>query len=141
MCSSNKLHTALRDCSCRLCFSFRADLVDNDDLGHVIFNGLDHHGVLQIRPRNLHSPARTNARVCDIAVTTNFVGCIDDNDALHQLGGQDTGTFSQQCSLSDTGAAEQQETFSGFHNIAKDVDCAEHGAAHTASKSNDDVAS
>src|SRR3989304_381592 len=45
-----------------------ADLVDDDDLGHVVLDGLDHDGVLEVRAGYLHAAGAADARVRDVAV-------------------------------------------------------------------------
>ncbi len=66
------------------CFGFRcrADLVDDDDLRHVVLDRLDHHGVLQRGISDLHAPCETDAGMRDVAVAGDFVRGVDDDDAF-----------------------------------------------------------
>jgi hypothetical protein len=43
---ANKLHTALGDGSCGEGFLFGTDFIDNHYLGHVVFDGFNHNGML-----------------------------------------------------------------------------------------------
>jgi len=79
---SNQRHASLGNRSGGGRLGLRADLVDHDDLGHVIFYGLDHHRMLQRRVGDLHAPCHADPRVRDVAVAGDFVRAIDDDDAL-----------------------------------------------------------
>ena len=46
---ADELHAALGDGARRRRLQLGADLVDDDDLGHVVLHGLDHHRVLHGR--------------------------------------------------------------------------------------------
>ena len=63
-----------------------ADLVDDDDFGHVVFDRFDHHGVLQGRVGDLHAPREPDAGMRNVAVAGDFVRGIDDDDALAVFG-------------------------------------------------------
>ena len=82
----DELHAAFGDRARGHGLGFGADFVDDDDFGHVVFDGLDHDRVLQIRPRHLHAPARADTGMRNVAVARDFVGRIDDDDAFGQFG-------------------------------------------------------
>ncbi len=63
-------------------FLLAPDLVDDDDFGHVIFDGFDHHLVLQGRLRHLHAPRPADGRVGNVAVAGDLVAGVDDDGAL-----------------------------------------------------------
>ena len=83
---ADQLHASLRNRSRRRRFGFRADFVDDDDFGHVILDGFDHHVVLQGCVGNLHAARVADAAVRDIAIPADLVGRVDDDDALTILG-------------------------------------------------------
>ena len=69
----DQLHAALGDCSCGRGFELGADLIDHDDLGHVVLDRFDHHRVLQHRRLHLHAPRTADARVWNVTVAANLV--------------------------------------------------------------------
>jgi hypothetical protein len=72
----------------------------------MIFDCLNHHCMLQVGPRNLHSTARAYAGVRDIAITTDFVRCVHDDDPLYEFSRKDARALAQQCGFSDAGPAQ-----------------------------------
>ncbi len=88
---ADQLHPALGDRACCRGLKLAADLVDDDDLWHVVFHGLDHHFVLLSRLGHLHAPCAANGRMRDIAVAADLVGRVHDDRALG--GAQHTGRF------------------------------------------------
>ena len=80
------------------------DLVDDDDLGHVVLDRLDHHLVLERRRAHLHPAGLADGRVRDVAVAGDLVGGVDDDDALAQVVGQDAGGLAQHRRLADARA-------------------------------------
>jgi hypothetical protein len=60
---TNQLHAALGNRARGVCLQLRADFVDDDDFGHVVLDGFDHHGVLQARFGHLHAAGEADARV------------------------------------------------------------------------------
>ena len=71
--SCDKLHATLGDSAGRSRFQFGTNFVDNDHLRHVIFDSLNHHGVLFGGACHLHTPRTTNARMGNIAITRDLV--------------------------------------------------------------------
>src|SRR5215813_11296060 len=82
MCRCHELHTTF--CNCASCSGLQlgANLVNDDHLRHVIFDCLDHHGMLLRCPCDLHPTCTTDTRVWDIAITCDFVGGIYHHHAL-----------------------------------------------------------
>ena len=103
----------------------------------MILDGFDHHRMLQIRPGNLHAPARSNAGMRNVAVTRNLIRSIDDDDSLVQFRRKYARALPKQSRLADARPSEQQKTLSGFDDVAQDIHRAEHGAAHTACQTDD----
>ena len=68
----DQLNAALGNRSRGLRLRLGADLIDDDDFGHVVLNRFDHDRVLQIRPRHLHPSAGSDAGMRDIAVAARF---------------------------------------------------------------------
>jgi hypothetical protein len=99
-----------------------ADFIDDDDLGHVIFYRLDHHSVLLCGRGHLHTPRPSNARVRNVAVTSDFVGRIHDNDAFAQVIRKQARRFAQQGGLADPRAPEEEQGLPLFNDIAQNVD-------------------
>jgi hypothetical protein len=115
---------------------FRPDLVDDDHFGHVIFDGLDHHRVLQRRVGDLHAPSHADARMRDVAVAGDFVRCIDDHDAL-ALFGKNARALAQHRRLTDAGLAEQTNRRPAAQHVEQNVDRSVHRAADAAGEPDD----
>jgi len=99
----------------------RADLIDDHDFGHVVLHRLDHGGVLALRRRHLHPPCPTDARVGDVAVAGNLVGCVDDDDALVQSSAS-TRAASRSRVVLPTPGRPAAGRCAGLDDIADDVD-------------------
>src|SRR5207237_10352 len=91
-----------------------ADLVDDDDLGHVVLDGLDHDGVLQRRSGDLHAARAADPGVWDVAVAGDLVRGVDDDDALPHLVREHARDLAQKCRLPDAGATEEQNAAPGL---------------------------
>src|SRR3972149_3146660 len=85
----DKLHAALGDGARREGLGLSTDLVDDDDLGHVVLHRLDHHRVLQLRMGHLHAPGAPDAGVRDVAVPGDLIARVYDDDAFGELVGED----------------------------------------------------
>ena len=70
---SDELNAALCDRAGGRSLELGPDLVDHDDLRHVVLHRLDHHGVLEERSLDLHAPGAPDAWMRDVAVATNLV--------------------------------------------------------------------
>jgi hypothetical protein len=133
--SADQLHAALRNrAGCRG-FLFATDLVDDDDLRHVVLDGLDHDLMLQFRRGHLHAPRAADGRVRDVAVAADFVGGIHDDNAC--LLAQDPGGLAQQGRLANARPAQQQDALARLDDILDDIDHAVHRAADTAGQTDD----
>ena len=86
----------------------RAHLVDDDDLGHVVFHRLDHHAVLLRGSRNLHATGVPDGRVRNVAIAGDFVRGIDNDHALACFVGQHPGNLAQHGGLAHPGATQKQ---------------------------------
>ena len=133
----DKLHAALGNRARRQRLRFGADFVDDDDLRHVVFHRFDHHRVLRARHRHLHAPRLPDAGVRNIAVTGDFVGRIDDDDALVHLVRQHPRGLAEQGGLADPGPSQQQQRLAAFDDVAQDGDRAEQGAPDPAGQPDD----
>src|SRR5450759_142092 len=118
---ADELHAALGDRSGGLSFQFRPDLVDDDDLGHVVLDRLDHHLVLKRVDPDLHPPCPTDGRVRNIAVAGDLVGSVHHHDAFAVVVGQDAGGLAQHRRLADAGAAHDQDRLPGLHEVVDDL--------------------
>ena len=117
---ADQLHPALGDRACCGGLKLAADFVDDDDLRHVVFHGLDHHLVLLRWLGHLHAPGAANGRMRDIAVAADLVGCVDDDRALGVA--QHTGCFAQQSGLADTWPAQEQDALARLDRVEQDID-------------------
>ena len=59
-----------------------AHLVDDDDLGHVVLNGLDHHRVLAGRGGHLHAPGSADCGMRHVPIAGNLIGGVNDYHPL-----------------------------------------------------------
>ena len=101
---ADQLHAALGDRPCRLRLELGADLVDDDDLRHVVLDRLDHHLVLDRRGANLHPARLADRRVGDVAVAGDLVRGVDDDDPLAEVVGEDARGLAQHRRLADARA-------------------------------------
>ena len=107
---TNERNAALGYRARRRRLGFGSDLVDHNDFGHMIFDGFDHHRVLQRRIGDLHAPREADSRMWNIRIAGNFIRRIDDHDAL-TIFGQDACAFAQHRRFTDTGSTEQTYRF------------------------------
>ena len=114
-----------------------ADLVDDDDLGHVVFDGLDHDGVLLVGGRNLHPARAADAGVGDVAVAGYLVGGVHDDDTLAGVVCEDAGDVAEHGRLADAGLAEQEDALARADDVLDDADGAVDGAAYANGESDD----
>ena len=116
----DELHAALGDRPRGAGFLLGSDLIDDDDLRHVILDGLDHHGVLQRRRGDLHAPRAADARVWNVAVACDLVRGVHDDDALPHLVREHARDLAQKRGLPDAGATEEQDAAPGLDDVADD---------------------
>ena len=69
----DELHPPFRDRPRSTGFQLGSDLIDDDDLWHVVFDRFDHHRVLQKWRPHLHAPRAADAGVRNIAVSPDLV--------------------------------------------------------------------
>src|SRR6266567_3648157 len=93
----------------RRALELRADLVDDDDLGHVVLDCLDHHRVLQHRRAHLHATRAADSGMRNVAVTADLVRGVDDDDPLAQLVREQARAFAQHRGLADARPAQQKD--------------------------------
>ena len=132
---AHQLDPAFGDCARRRGLQLAADLVDDDDLRHVVFDRLDHNLVLELRPGHLHPPGLADGRMGDVAVPADLVGGVH-----HDHPGafaQDAGGLAQQRGLADARPAQQQDALPGLGDVFDDVDDAVDGASHAAGQADD----
>ena len=105
MSGGHKLHPTLGDGTCCLSLELGTDLIDHNDLGHVVFHRLNHYGMLKLRGDHLHPAGMPDGRMGDIAVTGDLIGGVDNHNALLQVVGKDTSHLSKHSGLADAGSA------------------------------------
>jgi hypothetical protein len=118
----DQLHAAFGDRPGGGSFEFRADLVDDDDLRHVVLDRLDHDLVLERRCTDLHPARLADRRVGDIAVTGDLVRRIDHDDALAEVVGEHPGGLAQHRRLADARPPHDQDGFPGLDEVRDDLD-------------------
>ena len=114
-----------------------ADLVDDDDLRHVVLDRLDHHRVLKQRRLHLHAPRAADARMRNVAVATDLVRRVDDDDALAQLVREQARALAQHRRLANAGPAQEQDALAADDDVADDLPGARHRAAHAHGQADD----
>ena len=129
---ADQLHAALGDGARRHRLQLGADLVDDDDLRHVVLDRLDHHRVLLRRGAHLHAPRAADAGVRDVAVAADLVAGVDDDHALAALVAEHARALAQHRGLADPGRAEQQDRLAVDDDVLDDVDGAGDRAADAA---------
>ena len=102
-------HAPFGDGAGRLGLQLGADLIDHDDLGHVVLHRLDHHLVLQLRPGHLHAPGAADGRMGDVAVAGDLVAGVDHHHPPLQVVGQHPGDLPQGGGLAHPRTAHQQQ--------------------------------
>jgi hypothetical protein len=117
----DELHAALGDGARRGRLELGADLVDDDDLGHVVLDRLDHHRVLEQGRLHLHATRSTDAGMGDVSVTTDLVRRVDDDHAFAQLIRQQSRALAQHRGLADAGASEQENALARHDDVADDL--------------------
>ena len=134
---ADQLDAALGDRPRRLGLQLGADLVDDDDLGHVVLDRLDHHLVLERRGADLHPAGLADGRMRDVAVARDLVAGIDDHDPLAHVVGQDACRLAQHRRLADARPAHDQDGLPGLDEVVDDLDRPEHRATDPAGQSDD----
>ena len=128
----NELHAALGNGAGSRRFLFGAHFVDDDHLGHVVLNGLNHNGVLVGGCRHLHSPGASDGRMGYVAVACDLIGSVDDDDPFLGFDRQHTSHLPQHGGLADAGPTEQQDVLVGKGQVFDYLDGAEDRPAHAA---------
>ena len=129
---ADKLHASLCDRPRRGRLELCPDLVDDDDLGHVIFHRLDHHLVLQRRGAHLHAAGLPDCRMGDVAVACNLVRGVDHDDV-----GQHARGFAEHGGLADAWPAHDQDRLTGLDEVLDDLDRAVDRAPDPAGQADD----
>jgi hypothetical protein len=120
VCRADQLDTAFGNRAGGHRFEFAPDLVDHDDFGIVVFDGLDHDLVLAFGARDLHPARTTDRRVRHVAVAADLVGRIYDDHAARFR--QHTGRFPQHGGLAHAGRPQQQDALARFDQVLDDLD-------------------
>ena len=134
---AHQLHAPLCDRACRNRLLLPPDLVDDNDLRHVVFHRLDHYLMLKLRPCHLHPPRPTDGRVRDVAVAADFVGSVHHDNA--RLLAEDTRRLAQQRGLAYTRSPQQQNALIGFDDIFDYVNYAIDRAADATGQTDDAI--
>jgi hypothetical protein len=134
---ADQLDAALGDRPGGLRLQLGADLVDDDDLGHVVLDGLDHDLVLHRRRPDLHPAGLADRRVGDVAVARDLVRGVDDDDALAEVVGEDAGGLAEHRRLADAGPAHDEDRTAALDEVADDLDRPVDGPADAARQPDD----
>ena len=114
-----------------------ADLVDDDDLGHMVLDRLDHDRVLERRSLDLHPARAADAGVRDVAVAGDLIRGVHDDHALGEVVGEDTRHLAEERRLPDAGPAEEQDAPPCLDDVADDLHRPVHRAADTDRETDD----
>ena len=133
----DELHASLGDGARGGRFLLRTDLVDDDDLWHMVLDRLDHHRVLQRRCGDLHPARAADPGMRDIAVAGDLVRGVDDHHSLAHLVGEDSRDLAQKRRLTDTRTAEEQDASAGLDDVADDLHRSVHRAADAKRQAHD----
>ncbi len=133
----DQLHAALCDRPRGRRLELGADLVDDDHLGHVVLDRLDHHRVLLGRGADLHPTRVADSRVRDIAVARDLVAGVDHDHPLAEVIRQHASHLPQHRRLADARPAEDQDALPRLDDLADDVDRAEDRSADAAGQPDD----
>ena len=134
---ADQLDAALGDRPRGLRLELGADLVDDDDLGHVVLDRLDHHLVLERRRPDLHPARLADGRVRDVAVAGDLVRGVDHDDALAHVVGQDARGLAEHRRLADARPAHDQDRLPGLDEVVDDLDRAVDRPADPAGQPDD----
>ncbi len=137
MCRTDELHAAFGNGAGSGGLELAPDLVDDDHLGIVILDRLDHHLVLQHRLTHLHAPGAPDGGVRHIAVAADLIGRVDNDHAPAFR--QDARGLAQQGGLAHARLAEDENAFAALDDVLDDFDGAVDGAPD-AQRQPDDVA-
>ncbi len=119
---ADQLDAPLGDGPRGLRLELRADLVDDDDLGHVVLHRLDHDLVLQRRRPNLHPAGLADGRVRDVAIAGDLVGGVDHDDPLAHFVSQNAGGLAEHGRLADPGPTHDQDRLAALDEVLDDLD-------------------
>ena len=119
---ADQLDAALGDRPGGLGLELGPDLVDDDDLGHVVLDRLDHHLVLERRGSDLHPARLADGRVGDVAVAGDLVARVDDHDPLAHVIGEHAGGLAEHRRLADARPAHDQDRLPGLDEVVDDLD-------------------
>ncbi len=136
----DELHSALGDRARGYGLELGADLVDDDDLGHVVLDCLDHHRVLQHRRPHLHAACAADSRMRNVAVAADLVRGVDDDDPLALLVGEHPGALAQDRRLADPGPPEEEDRLPGQRDVPDDLGGAADRPADSAGEADDPAA-
>ena len=134
---ADELDAALGDRACGRGLELRADLVDDDDLGHVVLDRLDHHLVLHRRRADLHPAGLADGRMRDVAVAGDLVRRVDDDDALADVVGEHPRGLAQHRGLADARPAHDEDRLPGLDEVRDDLDRPVHGTTDAAGQADD----
>ena len=126
--SADQLHAALGDGARGLGLEAGADLVDDDHLGGVVLDGLDHDLVLELGSLNLHAARTPDGSMGNVAIAADLVGGVDNHDPLVELVGEDPCRLAQHRGLADARRTQQEDTASLLEEVAREAGRALHTA-------------
>ena len=137
MSGAHELDTALRDGPARDGLLLRADLVDDDHLGHVVLHSLDHDLVLQRRVGHLHATRAADGAVGNVSVAADLVAGVDDHHPLAELVGEDARDLADHGGLADARPAEEQDGLVARQHVLNHLHVARHRSANPAGEPHD----
>ena len=96
----------------------------------MVFHRLNHNRVLQRGRAHLHAARSADARMRDVPVARDFVGCVHDDNSLASVVREHPRYFAQHRRLAHARLAQQQHAPAACDQILYDADSAVHSPAH-----------
>ena len=109
----DELHAPLGDGAGGGGLLLRAHFVNDDSLRHMVFHCLNHHAMLLRRRGNLHPPRPSDGRMGHVAVASDFVGGVNDDDPLLRFHRQHPRSLAEHGGLADARPSQQQNVLAG----------------------------
>ena len=134
---TNELDTAFSDGSRGKGFLLGTDFIDDHNLRHVVFNGFNHDGMLKLRSLYLHPACASDGWMRDVAIASDFVGCIHDDHSAAKLIGDDTCSLPKLGGFTNAWATKEEDGLSAFDDIPDDVNRSVDTSANAARQAND----
>ena len=126
----DQLDPTLGDRAGRLCLQLRADLVDHDDLRHMVLHRLHHDAVLEAGGGHLHATRAPDAGVGNVTVSRDLVRGVHYDHAPPRFR-EHPRDFAQHGRFSHAWAAQQEDAATRMHEIIDHLHRPIDGPSHS----------